>query len=73
VFARNATGTDGHINVGREHWFFCKQHRVKWLFGAKLFSTWKTETEAEQRRSYDELGFDKFETIPCPALMMNPW
>jgi hypothetical protein len=58
---------DGYINVGREHGFFCKQHR------ANMFNTWKTETEAAQRCAYDELDFDKFETVPwCAPIMSTP-
>jgi hypothetical protein len=54
---------DGHINVGKAHWFFCQEHRVTWMVGVNLFSTWHGETEAEQRAQYDELGFETFTTI----------
>jgi len=54
---------DGYINAGRSHWFFCKEHRVKWCVGANLFSSWRHETEAEQRRVYDEIGLGEFEQI----------
>ncbi|MEI6125315.1 MAG: hypothetical protein WCQ99_02070 [Pseudomonadota bacterium] len=35
---------DGHLNVGREHWFVCKKHRVKWKAGHDMFPDWKKET-----------------------------
>jgi hypothetical protein len=35
---------DGHINVGRDHWFVCKKHRVKWKGGHDMFPDWKNET-----------------------------
>jgi hypothetical protein len=54
---------DGFINVGRSHWFFCKEHRVKWCAGANLFSSWRHETEAEQRRIYNEIGLGEFEEL----------
>ena len=34
---------DGHINIGREHWFFCKRHRVKWKAGHDIFPDWRNE------------------------------
>lgn len=39
---------DGCVNVGRSHWFYCKEHRVCWCVGSNLFSSWRYETEAEQ-------------------------
>jgi hypothetical protein len=29
---------DGFLIIGRDHWFICKEHRVKWLVGSNLFS-----------------------------------
>jgi hypothetical protein len=55
--------TDGYTNVGRSHWFFCKEHRVKWWVGSNLFSSWQGETEEYQRRRFDEIGLGEFETI----------
>ena len=54
---------DGCINVGRSHWFYCKEHRVKWCVGANLFSSWRYQTEDEQRRIYNDLGFGEFQQI----------
>jgi len=47
-------GDDGYFNVGRGHWFVCDRHRVKWCLGANLFSSWKFETEDEQRRNFEK-------------------
>ncbi|HUI21321.1 MAG TPA: hypothetical protein VLZ74_09790 [Methylocella sp.] len=55
--------TDGYINTGRVHWFFCKEHKLRWWAGINLFSSWQHETEEEQRRQYDELGFGAFTAI----------
>jgi hypothetical protein len=54
---------DGYANAGRSHWFFCKKHRVKWCAGSNLFSSWRDETEEEQRRVYEEIGLGEFEEI----------
>ena len=43
---------DGYLNVGREHWFVCGKHRVKWFVGTNLFSSWRYETEQDWERSY---------------------
>ena len=37
---------DGYLNIGRDHWFRCDRHRVKWLEGSNLFSSWRDENEA---------------------------
>lgn len=59
--------TDGYTNVGRGHWFYCNSHRAKWCIGSNLFSSWKDETEAEQRRHFYEIGMDTFERVePMP-------
>lgn len=43
--------TDGYRNVGRDHWFFCAEHRVRWWAGSNLFSSWRGETEAAFREN----------------------
>ena len=58
---------DGYTNVGRSHWIFCIAHRTKWCIGANLFSSWRDETEAEQRLAYDAIGLGSFaEVKPMP-------
>ena len=37
---------DGYLNIGRDHWFRCDRHRVKWLEGSNLFSSWRDENAA---------------------------
>lgn len=51
---------DGYINIGRSHWFFCAEDRVKWLGGTNVFSSWQHETEDEQRAAYEELDFGSY-------------
>jgi hypothetical protein len=36
---------DGYLDVGRDHWFFCEEHKVKWWAGSNLFSSWCEQTE----------------------------
>jgi hypothetical protein len=55
--------TDGYLNIGREHWFFCKEHKTKWCAGSNLFSSWRDDTEDSQRKIFDELNFGSFETV----------
>jgi len=38
---------DGYLNIGTDHWFICHTHRVKWVRGANLFSSWRYETETD--------------------------
>lgn len=57
-------GNDGYVNCGRLHVFFCKEHRVSWIFGANLFSSWREQTDAEQREQYKMIeGFERVEPI----------
>ena len=60
--------TDGSANIGRSHWFFCSTHETKWCIGSNLFSSWRNETEEEQRRAYAKIGLGEFtevEPLPC--------
>jgi hypothetical protein len=34
------------LNVNRDHWFVCRDHRVKWYAGSNLFSAWRDEDPA---------------------------
>ena len=55
--------TDGHTNVGRDHWFFCKEHKTRWWAGSNMLSGWRDETEDEQRQKYNEIGLGEFEKV----------
>jgi hypothetical protein len=54
---------DGYINVGRSHWFLCHQHKTKWCAGANLFSSWREQTEEEQRRIYATYGVGQYQEV----------
>ncbi len=51
------------VNVGRCHWAFCRNHKVKWTIGCNLFSSWKAQKQDEQRRIYDELGLGEYRSV----------
>jgi hypothetical protein len=36
---------------------------MKWWAGSNLFSSWRDETEDQQRKIYDTLGFGEFKHI----------
>jgi hypothetical protein len=55
--------TDGFANAGKSHRFYCKQHRVSWYVGSNLFSNWRDQTEEEQRRIWNEIGLNDFESV----------
>jgi hypothetical protein len=52
---------DGQFNVGRNHWFFCDEHRVKWCHAWNLFTV--LESETEQREFYYSRGFNTYEEV----------
>lgn len=57
-------GHDGVFNAGRGHWFVCHEHRTRWFVGSNLFSSWKLETEAQQRHAYEvEPGWGAYEEV----------
>jgi hypothetical protein len=37
---------DGYLNVNRNHYFLCKEHKTCWGVGSNLFSSWKDEDES---------------------------
>ena len=39
--------SDGFLNLGKEHWFICREHKNKWLGGYNLFESWKDQTVAQ--------------------------
>jgi hypothetical protein len=54
---------DGWINIGRGHWFFCDEHKVRWCVGSNLFSQWRFQTEQEQRAIYDKYDLGSYTEV----------
>jgi hypothetical protein len=48
--------TDGYLNLGRDHWFVCDQHRTKWWIGSNVFSCWRNETQEDWYRAAAKLS-----------------
>ncbi len=48
--------TNGYLNVGRDHWFFCDTHKTRWRAGSNLFSACSEETEAEWQLNENRLA-----------------
>lgn len=40
-----------YVNVGRVHWGFCERHKLRWIIGVNLFSSWHDETENDWQRN----------------------
>ena len=55
---------DGHQNVGKSHWFICHRHHTRWNVGSNLFSSWRGETEEQQRHAYEvEPGWGAYDVV----------
>jgi hypothetical protein len=44
--------TDGYMNLEKEHWFACHEHKVRWWGGRGIFSTYRFESELDQWRNW---------------------
>jgi len=38
-------GENGHLNVYKDHYFFCRKHKKCWYVGSNLISGWQDETQ----------------------------
>jgi len=36
---------DCYMNVNRNHWLVCHEHKYKWCAGLDLFGTWRDEND----------------------------
>ena len=54
---------DGFANAGKSHRFYCKEHKASWLVGSNIFSSWRDQTEEEQRRIWNEIGLNEFADV----------
>lgn len=54
---------DGYLNAGRTHVFFCDEHKTRWTVGSNLFSSWRDETEEEQREAWDSRGLEFYREV----------
>ncbi len=52
-----------YLNIGKEHWFYCDAHRVRWCIGRNIFSSWMWQTEDEQRAEYEGKDFGRYREV----------
>jgi hypothetical protein len=38
--------TGGFLNVGRDHWYVCHEHKFRWSPGSNLLDSWRHEDES---------------------------
>jgi len=58
-------GTTGILNVGRDHWGCCSDHKTKWYIGSNMFSAWRFESEDVWKENSQLLQeFTEVEAIP---------
>jgi len=59
--------SDGYLNAGKSHRFYCSEHKTSWCIGSNLFNDWKDETEEEQRAKWRAVGMEDFADVePIP-------
>jgi hypothetical protein len=46
---------DGYRNIYRQHFFFCEEHRITWVPGTNLFSSWREESKKDWREAWEQL------------------
>lgn len=46
---------------------------MKWCIGDNLFSSWRYQTEDEQRAIYDKIGAGSLREITCPEAHSHPF
>ena len=46
----------GYRNMGRAHWFHCRNHQVRWCAGENLFNTWRSEGVKDWTVTVQDIG-----------------
>lgn len=63
---------DGFLNIGRDHWFHCRTHKLKWHVGSNLFSAWRHESESRWAENAELLaGYRGVEEYHPPFPSVN--
>lgn len=55
--------SDGFLNVGRNHFFVCHEHKVCWFVGSNLFRCWREQDDKTFRQNEELLK--TYRCIPC--------
>ena len=61
--------SDGYLNVWREHWAICHEHRTKWAIGSNLFPLGQDENMEVWEQNADELSYYR---LVEPSLQHEP-
>ena len=48
-------GGGEYRNIYRHHFFFCDEHRLVWMTGTNVFSSWREETVEDWRAAWEHL------------------
>jgi hypothetical protein len=43
-------------NIGRDHYFYCDEHKIAWCVGSNLFSSWRDESEDDWQHNRAKLA-----------------
>ena len=62
-------GSDGYLNVCRQHWAICHEHRTKWDIGLNLFPLGQDENSEVWEQNADELSYYR---LVEPSLKLGP-
>src|SRR5262249_48756857 len=54
------------LNIERNHFAICKEHKVYWPVGSNLFSAWRHETEEDWQRNANLL--ETYTEVKCSYL-----
>jgi hypothetical protein len=64
---------DGYLNVGRDHFFVCHEHKKYWRFGSNMFSSWREQTEDERAANAELIsGYEEVEPLEAGAWPRDP-
>lgn len=58
---------EGPFHIGCSVWFYCREHRVKWLAGYDLSIAEELIDREQEERRYNEIGLGEFEYIGFEA------
>jgi hypothetical protein len=45
-----------YLTTGKDEWYFCPVHEVRWLVGGNLFSDWKHTDAATMRANWEKIS-----------------
>lgn len=60
---------EAYVNIGKEQWMYCPDCKTTWCWGYNLFTSWRFETEEEQREKSAFLWEEGYREVKpyCPG------